>query len=191
MWLSGPMVIMTRAPVRRLADFEGKKIRVLASPMQIEEIRRLKATGIPMSLGEVNPALQQGAIDGVLGETGSGTAIHFYEGAKYLYESHHSMLTSIAVASKGWFDKLPPDLQKAVTDSAQKTSVEVNKWAINFAVSQRGAWIKAGGEIIQPTDADRAQMMKLMAPIGAEVTAKKPEEKAMFELLLKTATRVR
>lgn len=190
MWLSGPMVIMTRTPVRRLAEFEGKKIRVLASPMQIEQMRRLKATGIPMSLGEVVPALQQGAIDGVLGETGSATAVRFYEGAKYLYESHHSMLTSIAVLNKAWFEKLPPDLQKAVTDIAQKTSVEVNKWAINFSVAQRASWVKVGGEIIQPTEADRAQMMKLLAPIGTEITSKKPEEKALFELMIKVAKRV-
>jgi len=94
------------------------------------------------------------------------------------------------VVNKAWFEKLPPDLQKAVIDIAKTTSVDVNKWAINFTVSQRAAWIKAGGEIIQPTEADRAQMMKLMAPIGAEVTAKKPEEKAMFELMIKTAKRV-
>ena len=190
MWLGGPMVIMTRTPVRKLSDFEGRKIRVLSSAMQVEQIRRLKATAVPMSLGEVNPALQQGAIDGVLGETGSGTAIRFYEGAKYLYESHHSILTSIAVANKAWLDNLPPDLQKIVADSAQKMSVEVNKWAIDFSISQRGAWIKAGGEIFTPPETDRAQMMKILAPVGAEVTARKPEEKAMFELLLKVAKRV-
>ena len=77
-----------------------------------------------------------------------------------------------------------------MVDSAQKASMEVNNWAIDFAVSQRAVWIKAGGEITQPTEADRAQMMKLMAPIGAEITARKPEEKAMFELLLKAVKRV-
>jgi TRAP-type C4-dicarboxylate transport system substrate-binding protein len=99
------------------------------------------------------------------------------------------MAASIAVFNKAWFDKLPPDLQKLVADTAQKTSADVNTWSLAFIVSQRAAWIKAGGEITKPTEAERAQMMKAMGPIGAEITARKPEEKAMFELMMKAAKR--
>jgi len=53
-----------RAPFRTLADLRGKKIRVLASPFQTEQIARLGATGIPLNLSDVLPALQQGTIDG-------------------------------------------------------------------------------------------------------------------------------
>ena len=189
MWLSGPMVVNTRNPVRNLADIAGLKIRVLASDMQTEPVRRLKATPVPMTLGEVMPALQQGALDGDLTSTPVLQAMRFYSVAKYLYETHHQMVTSIAMVNKAWFDKLPPDLQKVVTDTAKKTSVDVNKWAIDFCDTQRAAWIKAGGEIVEPTAADRAQLMKLMAPIGAEVVAKKPHQKAMFDLLMKAAKR--
>ena len=47
-----------------LADFKGLKIRILSSDFQIEQIKRLGATPVAMSLGDVMPALQQGAIDG-------------------------------------------------------------------------------------------------------------------------------
>jgi len=189
MWLSGPMVFNTRNPVHKLADLEGLKIRVLASAMQTEPIRKLKGSPVPMTLGEVMPALQQGAIDGNITSTPVLTAMRFYSVAKYMYETHHQMVTSMAMVNKDWLEKLPPDLQKVVTETARKTSVDVNKWAIDFVTSQRAAWIKAGGEITQLADADRAQLTKLMAPIGAEVTAKKPEQKVMFELLLKAAKR--
>jgi len=189
MWLSGPMVINTRTPVRTLADLEGKKIRVLASAMQTEPMRKLKAAPVPMTLGEVMPAMQQGAIDGNLTSTPVLQAMRFYSVAKYMYETHHQMVTSMAFVNKPWFDKLPPDLQKAVTDTAIKTSVDVNKWAIDFVGTQRAAWIKAGGEIVEMAPADRAQLGKLMAPIAAEVTAKKPEQKEMFELLTKAVKR--
>ncbi len=56
----------TRTKVEKLADFAGKKIRVLASPMQTEQLKKVNATAVPMSLGEVLPALQQGTIDGVM-----------------------------------------------------------------------------------------------------------------------------
>jgi TRAP-type C4-dicarboxylate transport system substrate-binding protein len=187
--ISGPLTINTRTAVRKLADLEGKKIRVLASPMQSEQMRMLKSAAVPMSLGEVMPALQQGAIDGVLASVPVLTALRFYGAAKHIYESDFSMAASIAVFNKAWFDKLPPDLQKLLADTVQKTSIEVNKWSLAFIDSQRQAWLKAGGEITKPTEAERAQMMKAMAPIGVQVTAKKPEEKAMFELMMKAAKR--
>ena len=188
-WISGPLTLNMRTPVRRLADLDGKKIRVLASPMQNEQMRLLKATAVPMSLGEVMPALQQGAIDGLLASVPVLTAMRFYGAAKYIYESDFSMAASIAVFNKAWFDKLPPDLQKLVTDTARKTSVDINKWSLAFIASQRAAWIKAGGEITKPSEAERARVMKAMAPIGAEITARKPEEKAMFEIMMRAAKR--
>src|SRR5258706_3044855 len=60
----GPVAFAMRAPFRTLADLRGKKIRVLASPFQTEQIARLGATGIPLTLSDVLPALQQGTIDG-------------------------------------------------------------------------------------------------------------------------------
>lgn len=187
--IAGPLTINTRVPVNKLADLDGKKIRVLASPMQNEQMRVLKATAVPMSLGEVLPALQQGAIDGVLASVPVLTAMRFYGAAKHIYESDFSMAASIAVFNKAWFDKLPPDLQKLVADSVQNTSVDVNKWSLSFISSQREAWIKAGGQLTKPTAAERAQVMKAMAPIGAAITSKKPEEKAMFDLMMKAAKR--
>lgn len=189
LFLSGPIVFNTRTQMRQLADLEGKKIRVLASPMQTEQMRRLKATSVPMSLGEVLPALQQGALDGVISSTPVFTALRFYGAAKYLHETNHAMVSSIAVVSKSWFDKLPPDLQKVVTDAGQQASRDIAPWALEFIVKQRAAWIAAGGVVTEPTAAERAQLMTLMQPIGAEVTAKKPEEKAIFELLVRAAKR--
>ena len=189
LFISAPLVFNTRTPVKKLADMEGKKIRVLASPLQMEQMKRMKATGVPMSLGEVIPGLQQGTIDGVLSSGPVFTAMRFYDAAKYIYESEQAFLVSNAVVSKTWFDKLPPDLQKLVVESGQKASIEIYPFAVSFAATQREAWIKAGGEIFTPTPAERAQLLALMAPIGAEVTAAKPDEKAMFELLRKVAKR--
>ena len=45
-------------------DLKGKKIRVLATPIETAMMATLGATGVPMTLGEVLPALQQGALDG-------------------------------------------------------------------------------------------------------------------------------
>ena len=189
LFLYSPMEFNTRTPVRTLADLKGMKLRVLASEMQMKQIRLLQATPVPMPLGDVAPALQQGTIDGQMTAGAVATPMRFYDAAKYMFETDHSMVTSLAVVSKIWFDKLPPDLQKVVSDAGQEAAREVTPWTFEFIARQRTGWTKAGGELNQPTAAEHEQLRKLLLPVASEVAAAKPEEKALFELLLKTAKR--
>src|SRR6266481_1117746 len=49
LFLTGPTGFAMRTPVRTLADLKGKKLRVLASPFQTEQMTRVGATGVPLS----------------------------------------------------------------------------------------------------------------------------------------------
>src|SRR5262245_35770999 len=60
----GPAGFGNRTPIRVPDDMKGKKFRVLATPIEMAMVSALGATGVPMPLGEVLTALQQGAIDG-------------------------------------------------------------------------------------------------------------------------------
>ncbi|MBI2318847.1 MAG: TRAP transporter substrate-binding protein [Betaproteobacteria bacterium] len=101
LFLYGPLMFNTRTPVRTLADFEGLKVRVLAGAMQMNQMRRLKGTPVPMSLGEVLPAVRQGALDGSMSAQPVFTAFRYWDAAKYIYESNHGIVTSIAVYASG------------------------------------------------------------------------------------------
>ena len=187
--MSGPATFVMRTKATRLADLEGKRIRVFASPMQQEQIRRLKATPVPMSLGEVLPALQQGAIDGTVASVPVVSAFHYYDAAKYVLETDHAIVAGVAVLSKLWYDKLSPELQKIVADAGNRASVEVFAWTVDFWKKQREVWTKNGGELAQLSAAEREQLTRLLQPIGVEVSAKNPEEKRLYDLLVATARR--
>ena len=60
-----PQSFVFKAPVSKLADFAGKRIRVLACEGEQAQVNALGGAAVPMSLGEVLPALHQGTIDGV------------------------------------------------------------------------------------------------------------------------------
>src|SRR6202034_4680829 len=49
--------VIAKAPLRHLADFKGKKIRIFASEFESVAIRRVGAPRKPMTLAEVLPAL--------------------------------------------------------------------------------------------------------------------------------------
>ncbi|WP_168209933.1 TRAP transporter substrate-binding protein [Tardiphaga sp. vice154] len=186
-FVSGPTIFNTRTRIEKLADFEGQKIRVLASPIQTEQLKKVKATAVPMPLGEVLPALQQGTIDGVMSVLSVLAALRFYDAAKYVIETDQAMVTVASVVSKQWYDKLTPELQKVVDDAGRKASVEVFPWAVDFTAKQRAAWTSNGGIITALSKVDHDEFVRLVRPIGIDVTSKKPQERELFELLLKTA----
>src|SRR5579863_780053 len=118
MFMNSPSSIISKAPMRHLAEFKGKKIRVLASPFQMEPISRLGATPVAMTLGDVVPAIQQGAIDGAVGGIVVFTPLHFRDAAQYVTETGQPAVFAVVEINKAWYDSLPPDLQKIVDNDA-------------------------------------------------------------------------
>ena len=77
MFMNAPSSVIAKNAIRHVTDFKGKKIRVLASKFQMVPIERLGATPVAMTLGDVVPAMQQGAIDGAVGGIVVWTPMHF------------------------------------------------------------------------------------------------------------------
>src|SRR5262245_5971049 len=89
----GPSSIATRKEVRRLADLKGAKTRVLASQFQLELIRRMDASPVAMTLADVLPGLQQGAIDAALSTITVFTTFQYVDVTKFILESDQPYLT--------------------------------------------------------------------------------------------------
>lgn len=191
LFISGPAVFVARKPLKTVADLQGMKIRVLAAPLQMEQIRALKATPVPMPLGEVMPALQQGTLDSVMSNIPVFQALKYYSVAKYLLATEHALLTTMTVISKKWYDALPPDLQKLVVDSGRKVSEGIYQWSVDDIKNGYERWTKAGGEIVRLDPKAQEALMGQLLPLGAEVTSKRPDEKALFAVLQDAVKRTR
>jgi TRAP-type C4-dicarboxylate transport system substrate-binding protein len=191
LFLSGPYAFDMRTPMRTLADLKGKKIRVLASPFQMEQLTRLGATGVPLTLSDVMPALQQGTLDGALSSLPVFTALQYQAAAKYMTETSHAYIFSEAVFSKRWFDALPADLQAAVRQTADETTAEVITWSLKFIEDQHKVWLDKGGEILHLSDAEQADLMAKMRPVGDDIVKTKPELKPLWDLLLAAAEKAK
>ncbi len=191
LFISGPTVFVMRKPVTKLADFDGSKVRVLAAPLQLEQIRAMKMSPVPMPLGDVLPALQQGALDGVMSCIPVFVALKYADAAKYMVETDHGLIASLAVISKTWFDGLPKDLQDVVVKAGQQASKDVYQFSVDDINNGREKWKAAGGTVTKLSDAEEQQLMKQLATVGASVTEKNPAEKAMFETLRAAAERTK
>jgi TRAP-type C4-dicarboxylate transport system substrate-binding protein len=178
-----------RTPVRRLADFRGKKIRVLASQFQTEPLTRIGATGVPMTLGDVLPALQQGAIDGAYGGVSVFTALQYQDAAKYMIETYHAYLYSITMLSKRWLDTLPADLQDQIMTTSKQVTSEVLPWSLEFLDRQRAVWVSKGGEMVSLPPEDLAELKQKVASVGDDIVKTKPVLKPTWDLLVALSKR--
>jgi TRAP-type transport system periplasmic protein len=180
--LGAPQGFATRMPFRTLADLKNKKIRVFASPFQTEQIRRLGGTGVPMSLADVLPALQQGTVDGALGGLGVFSALGYYDIARY-NETGQAFVFVLVALSKRWLETLPSDLQALVLATAHDVGTGVNPWVTDFLVRQRKTWVEKGGKLDVLSSDDRAEMMAKTGTIGDDIVKAKPDLRPLWDLL--------
>jgi TRAP-type transport system periplasmic protein len=190
LFISQPSLIVARAPIRRLADFAGKKFRVLAADMQQEMIRSLGASPVAMTLGDVLPAIQQGAIDGSVLAMTVITTMHYWDAAKYVTETDQPFIFSMAFLSRKWFDALPADLQAIVDADAAKAAVEVNPWEVEFYNKARHTWAEHG-ELIRLPENEQAEMIKSVTAIGAAVAKRKLSLEPTYEVFAAAAKRTK
>ena len=191
LFMNSQSAIAARAPIRLLADFKGKTIRIFASQFQSVAIERLGAIAKPMTLGAVLPALQDHALDGAISTLAVFSIMHYQKAAKYVTETGQPAIFGIVEISRKWFDALPADLQQIVENNAAANSTAINPQAVAINENARRAWIEEGGELISlPTD-EQTAMLQTLASVGEEVSKTKPQLRAAYEIVREAAQRAR
>jgi tripartite ATP-independent transporter DctP family solute receptor len=126
-WVQGYRHFFTNKPIRTPEDLKGLRIRTPPAPIWQESVRALGATPVAMAFGDMYPALQQKAMDGVELVYNNIPAGRFYEVLKYVTESRHIMLVNYEVISAKWFNALPADYQKILVEECEKAGIETSK----------------------------------------------------------------
>ncbi len=183
--------IVSRTPIHHVAEFKGMKIRVLASPFQQEMIRRMDASPVAMSLGDVLPALQQGTIDGSLGNITVFTPLHYYDAAKYITEINQPYVTTIVVMNKKWVEALPADLQTIIRDDAAAVSKGIVPFLNEFIAAQHKEWSDKGGILITPPSDELAALNAKLSSIGGDLSRQTPELNNAVNLVVNSVSRTR
>jgi TRAP-type C4-dicarboxylate transport system substrate-binding protein len=191
LFMVNPSAIASKVPIRHLVDFKGKKIRIFASPFQSTAFDRLGATPVAMTLGDVLPALQQGAIDGAVASTAVFTAFHYQDAAKYATETGQPAIFAIVEISKKWYDALPADLQQLIDRTAARETVAINPQATEITENSRKIWTDTGGELISLPADEQTALLKLLKSVGADVSKEKPLLNAAYQIVSAAAERTK
>ncbi len=120
------------------SDLEGKKIRVMQSPMAIALVKALGGSPTPVSWAELYTSLQQGVVDGAENNLPSFYSSKHYEICKNFSMDQHTAIPDILVFSSIIFKDLSEEEKAWITESAHEA-----------AVKQRELWEAAEEEALK------------------------------------------
>ena len=126
---SGSRNFFTQKAIRTPDDLKGQKIRVMASPVMVNTMKALGATGVPVAWAELYTALQTGVVDGAENNHPSVVAKKFYEVSKFYTLDEHMRIPDVIAMSMKLWNQLKPDQQQAVLEAGARTQAYM-----------RGAW---------------------------------------------------
>ena len=188
--MSTPSSVVAKTAIRHLANFKGKKVRIFASQFEAVAMQRLGATPKPMTLSEVLPALHDNSVDAAVSALTVFSPMHFQVAAKYVTEIGQPTIFGIVEISKKWYDTLPADLQQIVDRDALAQASAINAQAGAINESARKAWVEGGGELIGLPPDEQAALLKIVAGVGDEVSAAKPQLHAAYQIVTEAAQRL-
>lgn len=126
-WVQGYRHFFTNKAVTKPEDLKGLRVRTPPAPIWQESVRALGAAPVAMAFGEMYPALQQKAIDGVELVYNNIPAGRFHEVLKNVAETRHILLINFEVVGSKWFDGLPRDYQVALTEECDRAGEETSR----------------------------------------------------------------
>jgi tripartite ATP-independent transporter DctP family solute receptor len=152
-------------PVKVPADLKGHKMRSQESIVHLETYRALGALPQPIAVTEVLPALQTGVVDGFDNTPLYTFAASWHLAIKHFTLSEHIYQPGCVIVSKKEFDKLAPDLRKALTTGLEALTNEGRAAVREMAPLLVQNFTNAKIPVYRPSAAERAAFVKATAVV--------------------------
>lgn len=137
--------IITTEPLRTLADFQGKKLRLNDRSAAIL-IAEVGASTVSIPTGEVIPSLQRKVIDGVGTASCWAVGADFVSSAQYMSNWHFGSVQAMSFGvNKDFWDSLPADLQAILGQEFDAIEAELFAGYEELEGKTQAAWEAQGG----------------------------------------------
>lgn len=166
-WHNGMKQLSTgKDKLTRPEDVKGLKFRIQASDVLEAQFRALGANPQKMAFAEVYQALQTGVVDGQENTWSNIYSQKFHEVQKTIAESNHGVIDYMVVTNAKWWNGLPADIQKGLSEAMAEATAHANKIAADLNNRDKEQIAKAGKAKIQPLSKDDvAAWRKAMEPV--------------------------
>ena len=164
MYTSGPSNIMSKVPVRSLADLKGLDLR--ASGGAAKTLKAWGANQIGMPMSATPEALQKGVVKGLFSSLEVMKDFKFAEICKYVTVTDAVIYPFSVVMNMDKWNSLPKDVQKVMDDLSREHSEWTGTYMDNHIIESI-EWSKKeqGVEVITLPADEKAKWDKMLDPI--------------------------
>lgn len=186
-YIQPPVYIITKKPIKSVADFQGLKIRAPGAYGKF--LRNLGASPVSLAWSEIYTSLATGVIDGAIG---SNMIDHrdgnHVEVAKYMYKLPLAGAQVLSlVANKNAWNKLSDAAKKGVYDAtvahAKAQLTMSRKWESEAVAQMEAKGLKWSPE---PSEADKKAWKEAGAGLWDEYSSKDKYSKQLIDVLRKS-----
>jgi C4-dicarboxylate-binding protein DctP len=165
-WDNGFKVMSANEPLRKPADFRGKKMRIQSSKVLDAQMRALGANPQVMAFSEVYQALQTGVVDGTENPPSNLYTQKMHEVQKHVTVSDHGYLGYAVIVNKKFWEGLPADIRTTLEGAMKESTRYANAIAQQENDNALEAVKKSGkSEIYVLNDKERAEWRKVLLPV--------------------------
>jgi len=125
---SGPSLLHSKKPVRKLEDLAGLRIRATGGT-QVKVLKALGAVPVVLPVGEAYDALRKGVLDGIAIIPDAMQSWKLGEVVGYTTLNYRTAMTAAGFTpmNKDKWNSLPPDIQKIIDKTSEECAERASK----------------------------------------------------------------
>lgn len=164
MFTTAPANIMSKKPVRTLADIKGLDLRASGGAAEILKAWGANQVGMPMS--ETPEALQKGVVEGLFSSLEVMKDLKFAEICKYVTMTDTAIYPFAVVMNIDRWNALPDDVKRVMASMGEEQALWTGEY-MDEHVKNAMQWSKEthNVEAIDLPEAEKAEWEKLLAPM--------------------------
>lgn len=157
MFTSAPSQIMSKTPIRSLADLKGVELRASGSILKI--LSALGAQGVGMPMSQTPEALQKGVVKGLVSSFDVLKDFNFAEICRYETITNLPVYPFAVIMNKSRYEALPEDV-KQVLDQLSREQAQWTGQYLDAHIQKALAWSKETYqvEVFDLTPAEHAEI---------------------------------
>jgi C4-dicarboxylate-binding protein DctP len=163
---NGMKQLSANKPLHLPEDAKGLKFRIQSSDVLEAQFKAVGANPQKLAFAEVYQALQTGVVDGTENPWSNTYSKKFYEVQKFIMDSEHGVLDYMVITNNKWWEGLPADIRKGLTEAMTESIAYGNKVAFIEAANYRQKVIEAKkAEVLPMTKEEIKQWRAAMQPV--------------------------
>ena len=180
----------SKRPIIKVEDLAGLKVRTMQNNLYIDMFQGLGANAVPLPVNELYTALETKAVDAQENPFTVVQAQKFYDVQKYLSTTGHAYDAQVLIVSRKFWDGLSAADRSLVQSASLEATAFQRQTSRTLNAKAREELVKAGMQINDVSDAERARMREKLQPVIAkhQVAVGDDTAKEFFAAIAKAKT---